>query len=80
MYTSVYHVGMIKSGVLPIRLDEDTIARIDCIASASGLNNRSAIIKVALHLMLPKMETGVIRFGALKKTSDQLYCQNRRRS
>lgn len=52
-----------NSKPIPIRLDDETIARLDAAAERFGSNNRSAIIKLAIFNQLPSIERGLIKLS-----------------
>ena len=46
---------------IPIRFQANETARIENANQLMGINNRSAIIRFAVHVVLPQIESGQIQ-------------------
>ena len=52
-----------KTRPIPVRLDERTCLRLKRAAEKVGINNVSAIIKLAIANQLPQIEAGFIQLN-----------------
>lgn len=50
-----------KTRPIPTRFRASEIARINQAASRMGIHNRSAVIKLCVHVVLPQIESGNIK-------------------
>jgi hypothetical protein len=50
-----------KTRPIPTRFRDAEIARISRAAVAMGIHNRSAVIKLCVHVVLPQIESGNIK-------------------
>lgn len=49
-----------RSKPIPVKLDDDTIMRLDRAAKRLGTNNRSSVIKIGIASVLREIEAGSI--------------------
>lgn len=55
-YNRSYSVGMARAKPIPVKLSDEIIARLDRVSLATGLNNRSAVIKFCISTFLDHIE------------------------
>ncbi len=50
-----------KSRPIPTRFRDSEICRMNRAVASMGINNRSALIKLCVHVVLPQIEAGEIK-------------------
>lgn len=50
-----------KTRPIPVRFGGNEVARIESANRKMGLRNRSAIVRFAVHVVLPQIEAGEIK-------------------
>jgi hypothetical protein len=58
---------MNKTKPIPVRLDDETIARLQTARQMLGNASMSAVIRFAIYSQLPEIEAGHLRIPQIKK-------------